>query len=408
MDSIPKDFRTKAKQAQGKKAVIGSDIDLSTYSMPEKNQHEEIEDLKLLKSHKNINTLHKAGFSENDNKVSGSFLQIDHDVCYSKSKQSGLEILPIDVAWEEHKDWLKDYWWKNVKVDTDKYTAETELRNTRGYFIRVKQGNKIIYPLQSCLFISNNLGAQAVHNIVIAEEKSDLHIITGCATAGNSGLHLGVSEFYIQESANLDFTMIHNWQENFEVRPRTVTTVEAGGSFQSNYIALDPVKSIQTFPTTILEEDATTRNNSILLAHPGSIIDAGGKVILSGENSKAEVISRAVTIGGDIIARGLLVGNAPNIKAHLECDGLIMTKGEGGTIKAVPELEANRPDVDMSHEAAIGKVGEDQVSYLMARGLNEEEATDLIVRGFLSINIEGLRPEIAASINKLSGFGKGF
>lgn len=401
------EIKTKARHALGKKAIYGEDIDLSSFKFPDKKIHESIDELSELTNRKEIKILRKSGFSDNDSRTSGSYLQYDHETICHKSKDPGVEVLPIDEAWEEHSDWLGDYWWKNVKVDTDKYTARTELEKTRGYFILAKAGHKITYPLQSCLFISSNLGAQSVHNIVIAEEKSDIQIITGCATAGKAGLHLGVSEFYVEENANITFTMIHNWQKDFVVRPRTVTTVKESGSFQNNYIAIEPVKSVQAYPTTILEGDnSTTRSNSILLGHPGSNLDIGSKVILKGENSKAEILSRSVSTGGTVIARGLLDGQAPNVKAHLECDGLILS--DEGIIHAVPELKASRSDVDMSHEAAIGKVGEDQINYLMSRGLNEEEATDLIVRGFLSVNIEGLRPEIVAAIDKLTSFGKGF
>ncbi|UCG04353.1 MAG: SufD family Fe-S cluster assembly protein [Candidatus Heimdallarchaeota archaeon] len=407
MEKISDDrLEDRARQATSKKAKYGVDIDLNQFKLPEVNIHESIDNPSELSSRQEINLLRKAGFSDSDSRTSGSYLQYDFDAICHKSKDPGVEVLPIDVAWEEYGDWLQDYWWKNVPVDTDKYTAETELHRTRGYFIRAKAGAKITYPLQSCLFISRNFGAQNVHNIVIAEEKSDIHIITGCATSAKAGMHIGVSEFYVKENASLAFTMIHNWAENFDVRPRSVTTVGEGGNFTSNYIAMDPVRSLQLFPTTILEADAIARYNSILYGHPGSTMDVGGRVVLQGDRSRAEVISRAATIGGTIIARGILDGQASEIKAHLECNGLILAKR--GIIHAIPELLADRPDLEMSHEASIGRIGEDQLNYLMARGMTEEEATDLIVRGFLSIDIEGLRPEIKAELEKITSIPTGF
>ena len=398
--------KEKARQAISKKAKYGIDVDLSSYKLPEANTHKPITDLSELRSRDEINLLRKAGFSDGDSRTSGSYLQYDFDTICHKSKDPGVEVLPIDEAWEEHGDWLKDYWWKNVPIDTDKYTAETELHMTRGYFIRTKAGHSITYPLQSCLFISRNFGAQNVHNIVIAEEKSDIHIITGCATSAKAGLHVGVSEFYVEENASLTFTMIHNWGDDFVVRPRSATTVKEGGNFTNNYIVMEPVKSLQLFPTTYLEADATALYNSILFSHPLSSMDVGGRVVLRGERSRAEVLSRAATIGGKIIARGVLDGQASNIKAHLECSGLILA--QNGIIHAIPELIADRPDLEMSHEASIGRIGEDQLNYLMARGMTEEEATDMIVRGFLSIDIEGLRPEIKAELEKLTSMPMGF
>ncbi|MFX1282887.1 MAG: SufD family Fe-S cluster assembly protein [Promethearchaeota archaeon] len=398
-------LKQRARRAISKKAKYGVDVDLSTYKLPEINVHEPVVNPSELSSRDEITLLRKAGFSDNDNRTSGSYLQYDFDTICHKSNDPGVEVLPIDEAWEEYSDCLKDYWWKNVPIDTDKFTSQTELHMTRGYFIRAKAGAKITYPLQSCLFISQNFGAQNVHNIVIAEEKSDIHVITGCATSAKAGLHVGVSEFYVEEKASLTFTMIHNWEDDFVVRPRSVTTVKEGGNFTNNYIVMDPVKSVQLFPTTYIEADATARYNSILYGHPGSTMDIGGHVVLQGDRSRAEVISRSVTIGGKIIARGILDGRASNIKAHLQCDGLLLAKG---IIHAIPELVADRPDLEMSHEASIGRIGEEQLNYLMARGMTEEEATDMIVRGFLSIDIEGLRPEIKAELEKITSIPMGF
>ncbi len=395
-----------ARQAVNKKAKYGIDIDLRQYIIPKKNVHQNLSDPSELRDFNEIELIRKSGFSDIDTRTSGSYIQFDFDTLCHKSKDPGVEVLPIDIALEEHHDWIKDYWWKNVPIDTDKYTAEAELNMTRGYFIRAKAGAKITYPLQSCLFISQNFGAQNVHNIVIAEEKSDIHIITGCATSVKTGLHVGVSEFYVKQNASLVFTMIHNWSENFVVRPRSVTTVAEGGSFTSNYIALEPVQSLQLFPTTILEIDADARYNSILYGHPNTTMDVGGRIVLKGDRSRAEVISRAVSAGGEIIARGILDGQASKIKAHLECDGLILT--ERGVINAIPELIADRSDLEMSHEASIGKISQDQLNYLMARGMTEEEATDAIIRGFLSVDIEGLRPEIAYELEKMTSIPKGF
>lgn len=404
--SINDNLKKRARGAIAKKAKYGINIDIEQYNKLEPDVHKSVEKPSDLSSSKENTILRSVGFSDNDTRTSGSYLQYDYDTICHVSRDPGVEVLPIDQAWEEYGDWLGDYWWRNVPVDTDKYTAETELHMTRGYFIRAKAGAKITYPLQSCLFISQNLGAQNVHNIVIAEKKSDIHIITGCATSVKAGLHIGVSEFYVEENATLTFTMIHNWAEDFLVRPRSITTVKEGGSYTSNFIATQPVKSLQLFPTTILAAEANARYNSILFGNPGTIMDVGGKVLLKGEGAKAEVLSRAVSTGGKIIARGILDGQAANIKAHLECDGLILAKD--GVIHAVPELIANRPDLEMSHEASIGKIGEDQLNYLMARGISEEEAIDMIVRGFLSVDIKGLQPEVAQKIEKITSIPKGF
>jgi hypothetical protein len=183
--------------------------------------------------------------------------------------------------------------------------------------------------------------------------------------------------------------------------------VEEGGRYISNYILLRPVKSVQMYPTVTLNgPDAVARLQSILIAHPGCELDVGGRVILRAPRARAEVIARTITTGGTSIARGHLVGLVPEIKAHLECRGLILDSQ--GVIVAIPELEGRVAGVDMSHEAAVGKIAAEEVEYLMARGLDEEEAVSTIVRGFLKVKIEGLPPALEEEMERvIQETGKG-
>ncbi len=324
----------------------------------------------------------------------GSFLQTNCNVVECKCEYQGVELLPVTEALKRY-DGLEDYWWRLVSRNKDAFTREADEGLDNGYFIRALPGAKVVYPVQTCLYIRNDNVAQRVHNIVIAEEGSELHIITGCATHPHltSGLHIGVSEFFVKKGAKLIFTMIHNWGEKVYVRPRTGVLVEDEGVFLSNYVTLKGVKSIQTYPQATLKgKDSMARFNSVIVAPAGSRIDTGARVILQGEGSRAEIVSRTLSYGGEIVARGHLVGDAPGIKAHLECQGLILS--EQGVIHAIPELEARLSNVDMSHEAAVGKIAQEEIEYLMARGLSEEEATSTIVRGFLNVKIDGLPKEL--------------
>jgi hypothetical protein len=162
---------------------------------------------------------------------------------------------------------------------------------------------------------------------------------------------------------------------------------------------MKPVRSLQMYPAArCVGENAVVRFNSVLVAGRGSSLDVGSRVILDAKGAKTEIISRAITIGGDIIARGYIEGNAPDVKGHLECRGLILQ--EEGTIHAIPELKGNMAGVDLSHEAAVGKIAEEEVDYLMARGLTRSEATATIVRGFLRVEIEGLPPMLGAELKR--------
>jgi len=387
-----------AKEAREKLATYGTDINLEAFS-PETEGHPYQEDLSTFPLSDQEQML-KAGVDLSARNRSGTFIQKDHSVVHCSASQEGMEIMDIDQAREKY-DWLHDYWWKAVPVNMDKYTARAELHQEHGYFIRSLPGARSIYPLQACLYLEEDNLAQDIHNIVIAEEGSELHIITGCATGPHvkSGLHVGISEFYVKKGAKLTFTMIHNWAENMAIRPRSATIVEEGGLFLSNYVCMQPVGTLQMYPVTYLVgENATARYNSILIATPGSEMDIGSRVFLKAKGARAEITSRAITTGGKIIARGHIIGEVPGIKAHLECKGLILS--DEGIIHAVPELEGHRQEVDLSHEAAVGKIAQEEVEYLMARGLSQEEATATIVRGFLHVDIEGLPAELKKEMDR--------
>src|SRR4030042_5241021 len=174
--------------------------------------------------------------------------------------------------------------------------------------------------------------------------------------------------------------MIHNWNPEIAVRPRTTTIVEEGGLFLSNYLLMKPVDDLQMYPTArCVGEKATVRYNSILVAGKGTNLDVGSRVFLNANDTRTEIISRAITTGGNITARGYIEGNARDVKGHLECRGLIL--GEKGTIYAIPELKGNLPGIALYHEAAVGKIAEEEVEYLMSRGLTKDEATAALVSG---------------------------
>jgi len=392
-------YKDKAKAAANKPAALGEDIDLSTYvSSAEEPPYQT--DPAQLPAQVKEQMLGAGVILDDPSQRSGTFIQMDNTPVHSSVRQDGVEVMPVSEALEKY-DWLADYWWQAVAVDTDKYTANVELSQHNGYFIRALPGHKTIFPVQACLYLTKARLAQKVHNIIIAEEGSELHIITGCATASKNepGLHMGVSEFYIKKGAKVTFTMIHNWNPQTEVRPRTAAIIEEDGLFMSNYLLMKPVHSLQMYPSArCIGENATVRYNSILVAGSGSSLDIGSRVLLNAKGARTEIVSRVITTGGNIIARGYIEGNAPEVKGHLECRGLIL-QGEG-MIHAIPELKGTLAGIDLSHEAAVGRIAEEEVEYLMARGLTREEATATIVRGFLHVDIEGLPPLLSEELKK--------
>jgi Fe-S cluster assembly scaffold protein SufB len=341
------------------------------------------------------------GFDLEEKQRSGSFsLLNDHESGF-RSTSKGIELLPIGTALDKYPEIKRKYFWKLVKADQDEYTEGVSQAEPAGYFIRVKRGHKVVMPLQSCFFIKAERFRQMVHNIVIMEQESSLNIINGCATASyiNQGVHIGVTEIFLERNAFLSYTMIHDWSEGVEVRPRTGVVVENQATFISNYISIKKSKITQMFPSCILKgKDSSGIFNSLIYAPENSAYDIGARVILKGNNSRAEVVSRTISGGGDVIARGELVGEEKGIRAHLECSGMLLR--EKGFIKAIPVLEARHPEVDMSHEASVGKIAEEEIFYLMSRGIPEDKAIALIVRGFLDSKILGLPPQLEREVEK--------
>lgn len=357
-----------------------------------------IADLRSL-SEEDKHELLMAGVDVDEKVRSGSFVHMNHSNVHCKTKQEGVEVMDIKDALAKY-DGLPEYMWKLVDRDKDDYTRAADTNLHGGYFIRTKKGAKITEPVQSCLFIKGNQVGQNVHNIIVVEEDSELHIITGCAVAKDAkgGAHLGISEFYVKKNAKLSFTMIHNWGEDTTVRPRSAGVVEEGGVFLNNYILLKPVKDLQMYPKISMNgEGAVAIFNSVIVTPPGSYVDAGSAVELNAPNTRTEIIARTLTTGGTIVNRGRISGTHVPAKGHLECKGLILG---GGTIHAIPELVADVDGVELSHEAAVGKIDQEEIEYLMARGMDEDEATSTIVRGFLNVDIQGLPPALQEVIEK--------
>lgn len=395
----PSSHMEKARAAADKLASLGTDINLTDYDHSVDEVPYQDDPSEMPEATKKL-MLGAGVIVDDPSQRSGTFIQMDNMPVHFSTRQEGIEIMPVSQALEKY-DWVADYWWRAVAVDTDKFTANVELNQANGYFIRALPGQKTVFPVQSCLYLSKPGAAQKVHNIIIAEAGSEMHIITGCATAhaNESGIHMGVSEFYIKPGAKVTFTMIHAWNPEVAVRPRSGIIIEENGVFLNNYVMMKPVKSLQLNPLTrCVGENAVTHQNSVLVASVGSSLDVGSRVILEAPNTRAEIVSRAITTGGNIMARGLISGEAPDVKGHLECRGLILDRG--GMIHAIPELKGTLAGIDLSHEAAVGKIAEDEVEYLMARGISRGEATAAIVRGFLRVDIEGLPPLLAVELEK--------
>jgi hypothetical protein len=312
----------------------------------------------------------------------------------------------LELAWSAdpagRPPWVDEVWWRLVDPGADKYTAAAALRPTGGYCLRALPGARVEEPVQACLLIDETALSQNLHNVVVVEEGAALHVITGCTVQrAAAGLHIGVSEFLVRRNASLTFTMIHRWGEGIDVRPRSAVLVEEGGTYVSNYVLFGEVRSLQMYPeTTLRGAGARARFQAVLSGRGGSVIDIGSRVVHEGDGSSSETITR--TIGAErsrTWARGQLVARTDRCRARLECRGMLVSRE--AAIVAIPELEADGvPQAELSHEAAISPIAEEEVAYLTARGLEREEAVAAITRGFLNVDLPGLPPAVERSVRE--------
>jgi Fe-S cluster assembly scaffold protein SufB len=313
-----------------------------------------------------------------------------------------VELMDVKVALKKYP-WLEDYRWKLISKDKDEFTQKVAEDYSGGYFMRILPGAEISFPLQSCLMITERNLEQRVHNIIIAEEGSKAHIITSCVQHSSvpKAAHLGISEIYVKKNAMLNFTMIHQWSEDTLVRPRSAAQIDDNATFVSNYVCMRPVRDVQMYPVAYCNgEDSRVSFNSILYGQKNSLLDIGSKAVLSGKGSKAEMVSRAISReGSKMIIRGMIEGNNSECKGHLECRGLLMD--DESLMQSIPELIARKKGVEITHEAAVGKISEKEITYLMTRKLSRDQAVSLIIRGFMDVSILGLPEALNAEIKSI-------
>jgi len=355
--------------------------------------------------HKILEEAQKAGLESNEQNRAGTFFHLNQETVAAKVNEAyeeKLELMDIKAALKKYS-WLEDYMWKTVSKDKDEYTKKVAEDYSGGYFMRILPNAELTFPLQSCLMITQKNLEQRVHNIIIAEEGSKSHIITSCVQHSTvpQASHLGISEIYVKNDAMLNFTMIHQWSENTLVRPRSAAQIGDRATFISNYVCMRPVRDIQMYPVGYCTgEDSRVSFNSILYGHANSLLDIGSKAVLSGRGSKAEMISRAISReGSKMIIRGMIEGDSSDCKGHLECRGLLMD--DKSFMQSTPELIAKKKGVEITHEAAVGKISEKEITYLMTRRLSRDQAVSLIIRGFMDVGILGLPEALNAEIKRI-------
>jgi FeS assembly protein SufB len=351
--------------------------------------------------------LDKLGISEVEQKyIAGLAVQTDTGVVYNQFLQEwakkGLTVLPTEEAVRKYPDVVKQHFLKLFRGDESKLTAYHIAVWNGGIFVHLKEGLKVPFPLHLFFLIQESALAQAPHIIIIAEPNSEFHLIEGCTSPVllKHSLHLDMTEAYIHEGANGRLTVLQNWPEYVHTRPMTRGKIGKNARFINTTVTLGAGKSNIGDPHYWVDEGGHVELNGIILGQKDYYIDLGGKMFLQGPGASGINASKSVIMDeSKVITRGIIEADAPKTKGHISCDALLMS--DKSTMETYPGLISKVDDAELSHEAAIGKIREEELFYLMSRGLNEEKATQLIVKGFLDPMLKDIPMEFLVEIRKI-------
>jgi Fe-S cluster assembly scaffold protein SufB len=298
---------------------------------------------------------------------------------------------------------------KNPKVEkfVKKYNVqENSFREYTGYLILLSQDSQS--SIQTCFLTSQSGFEQNVRNVIIAEENSNLEIFTGCLSNAHvkSNVHNAITDIFVGKNATITFNMIHSWGETSKVFPKTKVHVEEGGIFISNYVVWEKVKEIRSNPQAFVKDGGKAVMQSLVYSHENTNLDIGGKIFLEGKGSSGEILSSVVSNGGNYKTVTEIVGEGEGSKGHIECNAVLLEKT--GMVETVPLLKAKENSVQLSHEASIGKISKEEIQYLQTKGLNEDQARELIVKGFVNDSVKKMPISIQEKIEDMLASGKGF
>ena len=355
------------------------------------------------------NTFDKLGIPEAEKKfLAGVGAQYDSEVVYHNIREDleklGVLFLGTDQALKEHEDIFKEYFATIIPPGDNKYAALNSAVWSGGSFIYVPKGVKVDIPLQAYFRINTENMGQFERTLIIADEGSQIHYVEGCTapTYSTASLHSAVVEIIVKKDARVRYTTIQNWSNNvFNLVTKRAAAYEnavmewVDGNLGS--------KLTTKFPSVyLMGEGAHGEILSLAFAGEGQHQDAGGKIVHAASNTTSTIISKSLSRqGGRTSYRGLLkvYDGLENVKSNVRCDALLLD--EQSRSDTYPTMEIDASDVHIQHEAYVSKLGEDQLFYLMSRGMSEENAAKMIVNGFVEPIVKELPMEYAVELNRL-------
>lgn len=354
-------------------------------------------------------TFQKLGIPEAEQKyLSGVSTQYESEVVYhnmlEELKEKGVIFLSSDMGLKLFPEIFKQYFGTVIPIADSKFSALNGACWSGGSFIYVPKGVKLDKPLQSYFRINNQKTGQFERTLIIADEGADIHYIEGCTAPvyNKESLHVGVVEIVVNKGAHVRYTTIQNWSTNILNLVTQRARVEENGFMEwvdGNIGSMTTMK----YPACILKGDHS-RGATITIAvgNKGQYQDSGARMIHIGKDTSSSIISKSVAHNGGVTNfRGVvrMMPGALNARSHVECDTLILD--DQSVSDTIPKNEIHNDDSYIEHEATVSKIDQEQLFYLMSRGLTEQEATQMIVMGFIDPFTKELPMEYAVELNQL-------
>lgn len=355
------------------------------------------------------NTFDKLGIPEAEQKyLSGVGAQYDSEMIYHSVQESlekqGVIFLSIEDGLRQHPELFNEHFSTVVPIKDNTFAALNSAVWSGGSFVYIPPGVKVDLPLQAYFRLNvANIG-QFERSLIIADEGAQVHYVEGCTAPlySTNSFHSGVIEIIVKRNARVRYTTIQNWSNNVYNLVTQRAKVFQNGTMEWVDANLGSKVTMKYPSCYLVEPGAHGEILSVAFAGPGQHQDAGGKVIHFAPNTSSKITSKSISRGnGRSSYRGLLkvLSEAEGSRSNVVCDALLLDPQSRSD--TYPSIEVDAKDVSLGHEATVSKVGDDQLFYLMSRGLSQEEATSMVVSGFIEPLVKELPMEYAVEMNRL-------
>jgi len=354
-------------------------------------------------------TYDRLGIPEAEKKyLAGVKAQYESEVVYGSLQEDlakqGVIFTDTDSALRDHPELFREYFGTVIPSADNKFAALNSAVWSGGSFIYVPKGVHIEFPLQAYFRINSENMGQFERTLIIVDEDASVHYVEGCTapTYSSESLHSAVVEIIVKKNARCRYTTIQNWSNNVYNLVTKRAMVYGGGLMEWVDGNLGSMLTMKYPAVYMMEPGARGETLSIAFAGTGQHQDAGAKMVHCAPNTRSRIISKSISKnGGRASYRGLVkIGKgAVKSKSNVVCDALILdSRSRSDTY---PYIEIEEDDVTVEHEASVSKIGEEQLFYLMSRGLTEAEASAMIVTGFIEPLVKELPMEYAVEMNRL-------